>query len=260
MAASERKRLPLWHRIDLVLRNKIAIGEYQPGQALPSEPTLAAEFGVSRMTIREALRTLTQDGLVRQVQGKGTFVLPQPEVQASPRMVSSYVWNLERKAVFPVLSPDPLSKVPRCRSITLTTIEPPADVRRALAIEDQQIVQIERVVMNDEAVPAGFVIDYLPVDVGGRITRRDLAAAWMPKIVTEKLEIELSEAHQRVTATLADVRLSELLEIPFGAPLLFTERIYFHGKKSRPLYMARIWHRPDRFAYSATYHFRPALR
>jgi len=57
-----------------VLRAQIIAGTFQPGQQLPSEQTLAEEAGVSRPTVRAALRTLSESGLVRVRPGAGTFV------------------------------------------------------------------------------------------------------------------------------------------------------------------------------------------
>jgi GntR family transcriptional regulator len=56
------------------LARRITQGQLPPGAKLPSEPDLAAEMGVSRATLRDALRILEEDGLVRRVQGSGTYV------------------------------------------------------------------------------------------------------------------------------------------------------------------------------------------
>ncbi len=68
------KRLSLADEVAGRLQEKIALGEYAIGEKLPTEPELMVVFGVGRSTIREAVRNLSNAGLVRVQQGLGTFV------------------------------------------------------------------------------------------------------------------------------------------------------------------------------------------
>jgi GntR family transcriptional regulator len=256
--AAERKRVPLWHRIESVLRHKIATGEYRIGDALPSEPALALAFGVSRMTVREAVRGLTGEGLVRQVQGKGTFVLRLPDDAQRSGIITGWVGEAQFNEAFPGLSPDPPHRVPRCSLIELATVEAPPDVRRTLVLEEPTVVRVERITTADGG-PVAYVLDYLPHALGDSITREDLARAWLTQVLPEKLGVAVLEARETIEATLADVVLGEKLEVPFGAPLLHAERTYIGGD-DRPLYVARVWHRADRFRYGAIFRFQPPAR
>ena len=69
---------PYYNRIAELLREKIESGEYPRDTAIPSERKLAAQYGVSRVTLRKALAVLTGEGLLTAVGGKGTFVSPPP--------------------------------------------------------------------------------------------------------------------------------------------------------------------------------------
>jgi GntR family transcriptional regulator len=250
--AAERKRVPLWHRIELVLRHKIETGVFRGGEALPSEPILAARFGVSRMTVREAIRSLTSEGLVQQIQGKGNYVLPRGTSAAGEAMISSFVGDLKYNDAFPALNPDPVHRVPHCSVIHLERVSPPQDVRQLLELAEPTVVRVERVIThNDE--PVGYVLDYLPHALGDRIDEADLAEAWLTQVLTERLGIPVVEAHQTISATLADVDLGEQLQVPFGAPLLHAERLYL-GRDGQRLYVAKVWHRADRFRYGAVFH------
>jgi GntR family transcriptional regulator len=252
-ARSDRKRVPLWHRIEGILRHKIATAEYRVGDALPSEPALAAAFGVSRMTVREAIRGLMVDGLVRQIQGKGTFVLAGPAGEPRSARITGFVGNVRFNEAFPTASADPSRRVPHCSLVEIVTVEPPADVRRMLEIDDPTVTRLERVLTDDNGT-LGYVLDYLPVAIGDRLSRDDLTRAWLTQVLPEKLGIPVLEAHQTIEATLADVVLGEKLDIPFGAPLLHAERIYY-GQDGRRLYVAKVWHRGDRFRYGAVFRF-----
>lgn len=251
---SERKRVPHWSRIESVLRHQIETGEHKPGGMLPSEPALAEVFGVSRMTIREAIGGLVADGLLRKSQGKGTFVLSREDHEEPPRQVTAYVHDVAINDAFPALSPDPTNRRPRCSHIALTTVQTPPDVRRELDYAEDTIVRVERITTS-KARPLAYVLDYLPHEIGDRITRRDLGRAWLTQLVVETLGIPLVEARQTIEATLADGVLAEKLDVGFGSPLLRAERVYI-GADNRPLYRATVWHRADRFKYSTVFRFR----
>lgn len=77
---------PLYVRIERELRNRLT--QAQPGDLVPAETVLAAEFGVARMTVRAALNALEADGLVERIQGRGTFVRQRPEPRAAGTLMS----------------------------------------------------------------------------------------------------------------------------------------------------------------------------
>jgi len=70
----KRSRLPAYAQLANILRSCISQGESPPGERLPSESALAKNYGVSSMTARQAVSVLEEEGLVRRIQGKGTFV------------------------------------------------------------------------------------------------------------------------------------------------------------------------------------------
>lgn len=74
MAKAEYK-MPIYLQLRELIRNKIEEGEYMPGTAIPSENKLAETFGLNRLTIRNAVDALVNEGLLHRVQGKGVFVV-----------------------------------------------------------------------------------------------------------------------------------------------------------------------------------------
>jgi GntR family transcriptional regulator len=68
-------KMPIYLQLRELIRNKIEDGEYMPGTAIPSENKLAETFGINRITIRNAVDALVNEGLLRRVQGKGVFVI-----------------------------------------------------------------------------------------------------------------------------------------------------------------------------------------
>lgn len=68
-------RMPIYLQLREIVRNKIEEGEYLPGTAIPSENKLAETFGINRLTVRNAVDALVNEGLLHRVQGKGVFVV-----------------------------------------------------------------------------------------------------------------------------------------------------------------------------------------
>jgi GntR family transcriptional regulator len=66
--------VPLWEQVAAIIRRQIESGELARGRRVPSENTLAQEYGIARGTAKKALDSLVDAGLVLRVQGRGTFV------------------------------------------------------------------------------------------------------------------------------------------------------------------------------------------
>lgn len=69
----------VWQQLYDILRERIESGVYQPRTALPSITQLQQEFGVARVTVRKVLDKLKDEGMLRAIPGKGTYVAPRPE-------------------------------------------------------------------------------------------------------------------------------------------------------------------------------------
>jgi GntR family transcriptional regulator len=66
--------VPKWRQLADIIRERIASGEYQPRQPIPSEHQLVLETGLSRSTVQKALKALRDEGAIYSVHGLGTFV------------------------------------------------------------------------------------------------------------------------------------------------------------------------------------------
>jgi len=71
---NKKTSIPLYVRIESLIRNRILNGQLEPGEKLPTEGDLINQFGVSQITIRKALSNLEQEGLIVRNRAKGTFV------------------------------------------------------------------------------------------------------------------------------------------------------------------------------------------
>ncbi len=230
------KAIPLYYQVETVLRNKILSGDYQPGEALPSEDTLAEQYQVSRITVRQALASLDQDGLVVRQRGRGTFVTKEGQRVALPRFTGS----IEDLVLMGLRT--------HTRVLDSGWLGPPEAVRRALGLKDQEVLRIEKV-RSIEGSPFSYVINYLPPAVGTRIPMELVSAKPMLMILEDELGILASEAEQTVEATIADANIAAMLDIRVGDPLLKAERTVYDAQH-RPVEYVSVLYRADKYAFA----------
>jgi GntR family transcriptional regulator len=139
--------VPHWRRIEQALRERIA--ELSPGDALPSDAELCAEFGVSRMTARNAMQRLADEGLVMRVPGRGSFVAEPPTHRRADRLLT-FSREMERRGRRPrsrVLNREIRPSTPvEASALGLPPGEPVVELRR-LRLADEEPIAIETAVL-----------------------------------------------------------------------------------------------------------------
>src|SRR5579864_2871709 len=155
MLKRDQRVAPLYYQVQHTIAQRISRGEYPPGSQLPSESELSRELGVSRVTVREALRVLAQENLLVKAQGRGTFVAENATMAQPPRTFTGYLEDLY----------DQLERV-TVKQIEITRIPATDELRSSLALnpEDKEVVRIKRTRYVDDE-PYAFTINFLPVEV-----------------------------------------------------------------------------------------------
>lgn len=224
--------VPRYYEIEQALRARVA--KLAPGSALPSDAQLCREFDVSRMTARNAMQRLAQQGLVVRRPGRGTFVA-EPSAHRRANRLLSFSEELRRQGRVPS------SRLLACR-LRLPGAEEAARLRlrpgqqvievRRLRLADGRGIAIERVALHERCASA-----VLAVDLESRSLHETLAAAGL--------------APTRGSATLrADAANSEdaaLLGLRRGAPLLVERRLIL-DQRGRPLELTESRYAADRYA------------
>ncbi len=233
----KEKGIPLYYQVETVLRNKILSGELPPTFTLPSEDALAEEYQVSRITIRQALSLLEKDGLVVRKRGKGTFVSEKAAIPQSPK------WNGSMEDLI-LMGIKTTTDV-----LDMSDIDPPEIIKKRLKLaEGTQVLRIEKIRLVEQS-PFSHVVNYLPADIGRKITRDDLAIKPLLMILEDNLGLVAARAVQTVEATIADSRTASLLEIRVGDPLLKVERVVY-GPDRRPIEYVSVLYRADRYFFT----------
>ncbi len=211
---SRDSALPLYHQIANVLRSRIFGGDWSEGERIPAETNLAETFGVSLLTVRQALTLLENEGLLVRRQGAGTFV---GEVsQPADRVLLS----VPLQEITTAIADLPINV------LGIDYTRGPSDVRRLLELAaDEQAVQIRRVRLRDDR-PMSYAISYLPASLGSDLTPEQVAQPLLIEVIEAAHGIRFTQVHQSIEATIADPTAATVLGTQVGAPLLLVRRTY----------------------------------
>lgn len=192
------------------------IARSEPGTRLPSEPDLAKALGVSRATLREAMRTFETQGLIRRRQGAGTFVVGQPPVIESGLEVLESMLTLARRSGHNV--------EPGEAAISQIA----ADAETAAALEramGDPLVRVART-MRAESRPVAYLVDILPLEV---LNPDEISSQFSGSVLDYLLQRgdPLTVSRTEISATNATAEVAKMLEIQRGDVLLYFEaRLY----------------------------------
>jgi GntR family transcriptional regulator len=229
--------LPVYQQIRNKIQDWIVSKEYGLGEQIPSETELAKMFNVTRMTVRQAISLLIQEGLLTRKRGAGTFVTDDPNLIG--RFSLDFTGFMDE--LFYQVSKS------KTLSAKIEKVKTPKIVKEKLNTEEEEVIKIERVRTLDERIFA-YTINYLPVNVGRQIDEQMLYEKPLLKILEVDLGIEFDEAFQTIEASFSDQYVSEKLDIPSGSPILFVERIMY-DKKKRPFELVQTSYRGDIYKY-----------
>ncbi len=205
---------PLYKQVYDVLVRRIAKGQWQPGEALPSEQALASELHVSQGTVRKALDTLAAENLVQRHQGKGTFVAEHTQEHALFRFFRLSRPNAEGERA------KPESTAARCKRRKATA----AEAEKLHLSKDATVVEInrERLIDGERAVSEKSIV---PLKLFPEIDQQDALPNTLYSLYQSVYGINIVLAKEELTAVLATKSDQEALGIKPGMPMLRIERI-----------------------------------
>ncbi|WP_435140339.1 GntR family transcriptional regulator [Pseudopelagicola sp. nBUS_19] len=243
-------------RVYLSLRDQISVGQFSEGETLPGEQKLAEAFGVSRVTVRRALDALTQCGLIERRAGSGTKVRARPS-------------NDNRAAMdFNTLMPQlvEMGQQTTARLLSFSYDNAPDFVATAMGLKKLPKVQIATRVRSIDDVPFSHLTTYVPSQIAQNYSENDLATSPLFKLL-ERSGVQIKEAHQSVSATLAGPDVAEALEVDVGSALLSLHRVVRDVDGNGVEYLSGLY-RPDMFrlempltrvSQGTTRHWEPAI-
>jgi GntR family transcriptional regulator len=227
-----RDRRPLPLQVYARLRARIIAGEDLPGARLPSEADLARSFGVSRVTVREALRLLQREGLLVARHGSGHFVLgrerirePLTELRSVTELLHSLGYAVE--------------------TTVLRTVEEAAgELASALELEPGELVVRAERLRSSGGDPLIYSIDVVPARLVP--TRID----WSGSLVEAlgRVGVELASSHATLRAATLPRQTARQIGLPPSTAWLLLEQVNL-SHDGRPIIYSLDYHRSDRFEF-----------
>lgn len=214
------------------LRRAIVGGEFPPGSKLPNEEALCNRFNVSRITLREAVRGLIEDGYVIRRQGAGTFVTSGPALRNSLDTNFSYTEYLESSGI-------------KVSKMILDARRLGGDEEVAADLDlgaDDAFVVIRRVRIAGER-PAIYSIDSLPADIVDPERDFEAFSGSLYKLLGSRGH-DIDHARTVITPVLATSEIAEILDVPAGTPLQHLKQVDFNTA-GRPVMRSLEWHVPS---------------
>ena len=235
MAALDQS-IPRHQQIADHLRKEIQDQEFKPGDKLPSEKRLCDYFKVSRITVREALKALENEGLIFKKQGLGAFVREEPK-QANLVQLTDFSEDMRRAGL------SSSSKL-----VSFKKVKADVSINTFLGIApDKSLIKIERVRIAN-GVPVAFDITWMPASYGQLLMDEDLAHKTIYEILEEEYSIPIIGGRYTFTAAIANEHIAKHLDLQVGAPLFEIDRCS-KTTGDKKIYFQRRYNNPNHISY-----------
>ena len=222
--------IPRYLQVADLLRQRIARGLWRQGHRLPSLEMLVGEFGVARVTMRQAIELLSREGLVSPQQGRGTFVIGQPPPQRWLSVVTTLqeLARLYRDTEPQIVNIDESTSAPLLGSDDGTPAERYVFMRR---------------VHSRDGKPYCVINIYLDARIFRRSPRRFRDETVIPILVDMK-SVTIAKAYQVLTVGSADMEVARHIGVAVNAPVAEVRRV-FCDPEGCVIYLAEVTYRGD---------------
>jgi GntR family transcriptional regulator len=207
--------VPLWAQVERTLRQLIQTGQYKVGDQIPPEDELASMFGVSRMTVRQAVQRLAEEGQLTRSRGRGTFVATPPLSRAiNTQYLDGFFATLQAQG-HTIIS----------RVLAFERISADDTVAAALTLAPGvQVYRLERL-RSVDGEPVSIQTTYLPVLVLPGLQQFDFERTSLYKVLKGEYNFQVVAIDQKISAREATAEQASLLEVSPGSALLYVVKV-----------------------------------
>ncbi|SMB79856.1 GntR family transcriptional regulator [Deinococcus hopiensis] len=229
---------PVYLQVAQGLTSRIESGVLEGGAALPSERELAAELGVSRVTVRQALTLLAQQGTVTRRHGSGTFVNPPARERAERPLGQLTGFSEDVRS---------RGQVPGARVLGFECTRPTPQETMTLALSPSEKVYRVRRLRTADGEPLAVEESVLPAARLGPLNEREVTDTSLYALLAAR-DLSPVRAVRHLRAVNAAGQLAGWLGVPVGAALLATERVSWTAG-GHPIEHAHAHYRGDRYDF-----------
>ena len=227
--------IPLYHQVKDLLLDAIEAGQWSSDQQLPNESKLAELFGVSKITIRQALQELSDLGYIRREQGRGTFV-SKPKFGQGPRELMSFTEEMGRHHL--TASSHVLEK-----RVTQADLAVAEHLQLRLNAE---VLVLKRLRLAD-GEPMGIQTAHIPVDLAPGLSEESFENVSLYELLQNRYGLQAARSREQYSAMSADGESAVLLGIAASAAVFAAERVTF-TKNGTPFEFTKSVMRGDRYS------------
>lgn len=236
---------PLYKQLSDLLRRQIEEGKIKQDHSIPSERSLCQKYNISRITVRQAISEMINEGILNRKQGKGTYVAKQKVTQGLARIV-----NFTRTVLD--LGMNPSTKI-------LGNEIFPVDFQIAKILDipvTSQILKLSLLGMGDEE-PLALYESYFPLSLGRKMTREAIRREKRGMsfstydLYGESSGVFPTSVNQTFEAITADELLSPLIHVKRGSAIFMITSV-FMAQDQRPLEFRKAMYRGDRYKFYIT--------
>lgn len=230
---------PLYCQLKEVILSRIDSGEWQPGMQLPSERELCQHFGISRITVRQALAELEMEGRLARDQGRGTFIAP-PRIAQHLTRLTGFTQDMQARG-----------RKPGSIVLRLELRRATAAVAHRLQLDShhRSVVLLQRLrTANGE--PMAIETAYLSEKLCRGILNEDLSNQSLYQLLAQKYGVTPARAEQQIEAVACPGNEARLLGIAKGSPVLLLHRTTY-SQHNCPFEAVESWYRGDKYVFYA---------
>jgi GntR family transcriptional regulator len=236
MALNKDNPIPLYYQLAEWLQEQIRAGLLKPGAQLPSERDLSEQFGISRMTVRQAIAYLVREGVLLVKQGIGTFV-SEPKLAHDTLHLLGFTEEVMQQGGIAV-----------SRVLEQRITEAPVSVATGLKLEAAQtVVKIVRLRLAGQ-IPLLLETIFIPASLCPALENEDLSTKSLYALLEQQYGLRLRHAKQILEATTANDYESNLFGVEPGTPMILLEGVTFTDQNQPVEYFKTIY-RGDRFKF-----------
>lgn len=227
-------QVPVYIQIHDQIKNQIETGVWKVGDRLPSERELAVTFGVSRMTLRQAIQTLADEGILERKIGSGTYVANE-KVQEKMTGTTSFTDIMES-----------LHKVPSSKTISyFNSPASSSEIENLNLTKGERVLRMERIRYADN-VPICFEVASIPAKLVEGFSKEEITESFYHAL--QERGMEIGRANQTVSAVLASEQIADYLEIKRGEAILRLRQLSYLADE-RPFEYVRTQYVGSRFEF-----------